>query len=164
MTGYVCALKPLRLIRARNSQAALLTVAKSAFRRVPRFVLPATIAMIIAWGLCQCGAFTVVHRIDVPWLRDASPTKSPSFSHAVDQLVWNFRTVWTTGQMDYDDHQWALLPLLKGSMMVYLTISTTAFLRYRYRMMIYALLYCYFYQDHGADTGAYLLLWRAIEC
>ncbi|KAF7509020.1 hypothetical protein GJ744_008415 [Endocarpon pusillum] len=155
MTGYVCALKPLRLIRARNSQAAFSTIAKSAFRRVPRFVLPATIAMIIAWALCQCGAFTVAHRIDVPWLRDASPTKSHSLSHAVHQLVWNFRSVWTTGQMDYDDHQWALLPLLKGSMMVYVTTSITVFCKYPYRLMIYALLYCYFYQDCRADTETF---------
>lgn len=155
MTGYVCALKPLRLIRARNTQAAFSTIAKSAFRRVPRFVLPATIAMIITWALCEYGVFTVAHRIDVPWLRDASPTKSHSFSYAVDQLVWNFRSVWTTGQMDYDDHQWALLPLLKGSMMVYMTISIATLVRYRYRIMIYALLYCYFYQDCRPDTGAF---------
>jgi len=44
VTGYVCALKPIRQCRNGDQQAAFTGIAKSAFRRVPRLMLPTTIA------------------------------------------------------------------------------------------------------------------------
>src|SRR4051812_4233029 len=52
LTGFVCALKPLKLGRNRHQQGeALMAVAKSAFRRPPRLVLPAAIATFISFCL-----------------------------------------------------------------------------------------------------------------
>lgn len=55
--------------------------------------------------------------------------------------------------MDYDDHQWALLPLLKGSMMVYVVLCATMYVEYRYRMFVYAGMFYYFHQNTNSDTG-----------
>merc|ERR1712093_268104 len=44
VTGYVCALKPLRQCRAGQQEAMFSGLARSAFRRVPRLILPTTMA------------------------------------------------------------------------------------------------------------------------
>lgn len=55
--------------------------------------------------------------------------------------------------MAYDDHQWALLPLLLSSMLVYTLLSATMFVKFRYRVMIYIGMLLYFHQDAAKDTG-----------
>lgn len=145
LTGYVCALKPIRQIRTGNPVAALSTVAKSAFRRVPRLMLPTIIATTIAWFLCQMGAFNVARRSDSWWIANASPVISPTWSAAFHALVENLVGTWVTGHCSYDDHQWTLLPLLKGSMLIYIAIFATAYMHGRYRMLVAAALYGYAY-------------------
>jgi peptidoglycan/LPS O-acetylase OafA/YrhL len=108
-------------------------------------MLPAGIAAVISWVLAQLGAFTVANRADAEWLRYASPDLDPTFWMEVKRLYWNLVGVWTTGRMDYDDHQWSLLPLLKGSMLVYVVTSATIYCQPRYRMMVCFILMCYFY-------------------
>ncbi|KAK7541960.1 acyltransferase 3 [Phyllosticta citribraziliensis] len=147
LTGFVCALKPLRLARGGQYDEALSAIAKSAFRRLPRLILPSTIAMAIAWFLAQIGAFNVAHRTDQVWIREASPRAAESLWGAVYDLWEAFRSVWTNGFMPYDDHQWAMLPLLKESMLAYVGLSATIFLKYKYRLIAYVLMFCYFFQD-----------------
>lgn len=55
--------------------------------------------------------------------------------------------------MTYDDHQWALLPLLLASMLVYLLLVATMFMRFRFRVMVYIGLLLYFHQDTAKDIG-----------
>ncbi|KAI1940451.1 hypothetical protein LOZ66_002045 [Ophidiomyces ophidiicola] len=155
LTGYVCALKPLKLSRAGHHQAAFSSIAKSAFRRPPRLMFPATIAMVIAWVVAQLGAFTVGTRCDSGWLRFSSVGVDPSLFHESKRLFWVFLSTWTNGHMDYDDHQWALLPLLLGAMMVYITLFATMYMQYRYRMIVYAALYLYFWQHPAPDTETF---------
>ncbi|WEW59647.1 hypothetical protein PRK78_005126 [Emydomyces testavorans] len=155
LTGYVCALKPLRLARAGNHQAAFSSIAKSAFRRPVRLILPATIAMIFAWIIAQFGAFTVGRRCDSGWLRASSVQVDGSLSNEIERLFRVFLATWTNGHMDYDDHQWALLPLLKGSMMVYVTLVATMYVQYRYRMLVYTIMYFYFWQNPAPDTETF---------
>lgn len=57
--------------------------------------------------------------------------------------------------MAYDDHQWALLPLLKASMLVYILLFATMFMRFRYRMVVYIGMILYFHQDATENTGKY---------
>ncbi|KAL4954607.1 ankyrin repeat-containing domain protein [Aspergillus filifer] len=64
LTGYVCALKPVKLSRNGNMLGAFTAVGKSAFRRPPRLILPATLALIISWAMAQCGAFIAASRSD----------------------------------------------------------------------------------------------------
>ena len=155
LTGYVCALKPLKLARAGNTQAALSSIAKSCARRPPRLMLPAGIAMVIAWFVAQLGGFTVANRSDSEWMRYSSPELEPTLWLELCRLWDNFRSVWTTGVMNYDDHQWAMLPLLKGSIMVYVTLSGTIYMKYRFRMFVYSAILFFFYQDDRPDTGKY---------
>lgn len=55
--------------------------------------------------------------------------------------------------MAYDDHQWALLPLLLSSMLVYLVLFATMFVKFRYRVLVYIGLLLYFHQNAAKDIG-----------
>ncbi|KAL5355384.1 acyltransferase family-domain-containing protein [Aspergillus floccosus] len=155
LTGYVCALKPIKQSRAGDRYAAFTSVAKSAFRRPPRLILPATFAMIISWVMAQCGAFIVANRSDCWWCRYAAPDLEDSFWKEVLRLFKNFLSTWTTGYMAYDDHQWALLPLLLASMLVYILLCATMFVRFRYRLVIYLIMFLYFHQDAAKNTETF---------
>jgi len=56
--------------------------------------------------------------------------------------------------MEYDDHQWALRPLLEGAFMAYMALSVTAFMKFGCRVAVYAGLWMWFWLDNNsADTG-----------
>lgn len=57
--------------------------------------------------------------------------------------------------MAYDDHQWALLPLLQASMLVYILLVATMFMRFQYRVVVYVGMILYYHQDAAKDTGEY---------
>ncbi|KAL4965435.1 uncharacterized protein BDV14DRAFT_199841 [Aspergillus stella-maris] len=71
MTGHVCALRPVKLSRNGNMLGAFTAVGKSAFRRPPRLILPATLALIISWAMAQRGALIAVKHSDCWWCRYA---------------------------------------------------------------------------------------------
>lgn len=148
LTGYVCALKPLKLRRAGNTSAAFTTVAKSAFRRPPRLVFPATVAMIISWIVAQFGGFTVANRSDCGWCRNAAVDLTDSLYSETVRLFMSFLSTWTNGYMPYDDHQWAMLPLLQSSMVVYVLLCATMFCKYRYRFLICVGMILYYHQNN----------------
>ncbi|KAJ5381489.1 uncharacterized protein N7496_003917 [Penicillium cataractarum] len=155
LTGYVCALKPLKLSRAGDTTSAFTTIAKSAFRRPPRLIFPATIALVISWTVAQFGGFTVANRSDSWWCRYAAPDLEDSLWKEVLRLGENFLSTWTTGYMAYDDHQWALLPLLKASMLVFILLVATMFMRFRYRVTVYIGMLLYYHQDAAKDTETF---------
>ncbi|KAJ5416950.1 uncharacterized protein N7487_000500 [Penicillium crustosum] len=155
LTGYVCALKPLKLSRAGDTTGAFETIAKSAFRRPPRLIFPATIALFISWIVAQFGGFIVANRSDCWWCRYAAPDLADSFWKELLRLPMNFLSTWTTGYMAYDDHQWALLPLLCSSMLVFLVLSATMFVKFRYRVVVYIGMLLYFHQNAGKDIETF---------
>lgn len=157
LTGYVCALKPLRLSGSGNYSASFTSIAKSAFRRPPRLILPATIALLCTWTIAQFGAFKVATRSDVDWFRAASVKVDPSWLKEISRLFFTILSTWTTSRNDYDDHQWALLPLLKASMLVYILLVATMYVKYHYRLAIYAGMILYFHQNPTWNTGVTLL-------
>lgn len=55
--------------------------------------------------------------------------------------------------MAYDDHQWALLPLLLASMLVYILLVATMFMRFRFRVVVYIGTLLYLHQDATKDIG-----------
>ena len=71
----------------------------------------------------------------------------------VIELGRNFLNVWTTGYMAYDDHQWALLPLLLASMLVYILLVATMFVKFRWRLCVYLIMVLYFHQDAAENIG-----------
>jgi peptidoglycan/LPS O-acetylase OafA/YrhL len=145
VTGYVCALKPIRQCRAGQQELMMQQLAKSAFRRVPRLILPATIATVIIWFVTQFGVFEVANRVEGWWLNYTSPNMTPYIGQAVIDLILNCITTWTKMWNVYDKNQWTLLPLLKGSMTVYMFLVATAYLKPRFRMMASFGFYLYYY-------------------
>ncbi|EZG18142.1 hypothetical protein A7C99_4580 [Trichophyton rubrum] len=155
LTGYVCALKPLRLSGSGNYNASFSSIAKSAFRRPPRLILPATIALLFAWTVAQFGAFKVATRSDVDWFRAASVKVDPSWLKEISRLFFTILSTWTIGRNDYDDHQWALRPLLLASMLVYILLVATMYVKYHFRLAIYVVMILYFHQDASPNTETF---------
>ena len=153
VTGYVCALKPLRQIRAGQPNAAFISISKSAFRRVPRLLLPTTIATTLIWLICQFGVFTVAKRVDSWWVSYTSPDMTPYFGEALWSLWFQSIMNWTNGWRNiYDGNQWTLLPLLHGSMVVYTFLFATAFTQARHRMMIEMGFFVYYYICNDCES------------
>ena len=126
---------------------------KSAWRRPPRLIFPATIALVISWTMAQFKAFVVANRSDCWWCRYASPDLAPTFWEELIRLPENFLGVWTNGYMAYDDHQWALLPLLRAAMLIYVILAALMFVKFKWRLGVYLAMYLYFHQDPTKDTG-----------
>lgn len=145
VTGYVCALKPIRLCRQGQHEAALAAVGRSALRRFPRLFLPATAATGLAWLAAQMGLFAVARAQDSWWIAAGAPERSGNVGAAVYHLVFNLVTTWTWGTNRYDANQWTLLPLVKGSMYVYAFMVATAYVKPRYRMLASLGLWVYFF-------------------
>ena len=147
LSGYVNALKPIKQTRSGNIDAALSGIAKSAFRRTGRFVIPAVIATTLSWLVCQFGGYRLAKTVDSAWIRDTSPVPSPSFATALSDLFYNIITTWTDGGNEYDRIQWTLTYLLRGSMLVYLTMFATAYVQPRYRIFVYSVMYMFYWKS-----------------
>ena len=136
LSGFVNALKPIKLARAGNVENALSNLALSSFRRSFRLVLPAAAATIISWAICQLGAYEVAKNSDAYWLYTYTPTPSDSWGTAIEDLVNGLRATWTLGiENPYDQPQWALLYLFQGSMMIFIALLITVNLTPFYRAL-----------------------------
>lgn len=89
LSGYVCAIKPIRLSNAGMVDEARKVIASSAFRRVLRIGLPATFGTIFAWGLTQIGAFTLAPHVEMEgmWLAASTPKRVPGLFAPVYALI-----------------------------------------------------------------------------
>ncbi|KAI0594220.1 acyltransferase family-domain-containing protein [Biscogniauxia sp. FL1348] len=163
VTGYVCALKPIKLYRQNNQEAAFNSIAKSALRRVPRLVIPCGLATVIIWVMAQLGMFLVGKQSDCWWCDMTGPDRSPNILEALKSLVFNIVNTWTHGANAYDGNQWTLLPLLRGSMQVYTFIVATAYIQPRYRMIASMVMYFYFYIAGDAAFGMQFF-WGVFLC
>ncbi|KAF2799720.1 hypothetical protein K505DRAFT_230374 [Melanomma pulvis-pyrius CBS 109.77] len=155
LTGYVCAIKPLRQVKSGNLSGALVTLGKSAFRRPPRLIMPATIAMCIAWVFAQLGGFNVSSRCDSEWLRSSSPKDIGTLDTEIPRLFRNFRNNWSNGGQEYDDHQWALLPLLEGAFTIYVTLFATIFMKFRMRAFTVFVLWAWYWFDNRPEKETF---------
>lgn len=144
VTGYVCALKPIRQSRAGRPEDALTSIGKSAFRRVPRLVLPSAIITVIMWAMCEMGMFEIAKHGESWWTATSSPTRKP-FLESIKYLIYETVSTWTRGSNAFDNNQWTMLPLLKGSFLVYCMLVATVYVKPRYRMMISLGLFVYYY-------------------
>src|SRR5437016_6337761 len=68
LSGYVNALKPIKLARSHKISEALSNLSSSAFRRTFRFVLPTTVATVFSWVLCTLGCYQVAKVAPSQWL------------------------------------------------------------------------------------------------
>lgn len=137
LTGFVCALKPLQLSqRGTRHGQALAAVARSAFRRPLRLMLPATMATIISFLCTALGGYKAAASSDSRWVRFDAPVQEPTFKLEVSRLLRALVTTWTTGFNLYDRHQWALRPLLFGAFQVYMVVAMMVGMRLRYRLIL----------------------------
>ena len=87
LSGYLCAIKPLRLLRAGNPDEARRAIASGALRRLVRLGIPATLATTFSWFLTQIGAFTVsTSQPGDVWLNFHSAWPSSTWSVALRGL------------------------------------------------------------------------------
>jgi hypothetical protein len=65
LSGYVCAVKPLRLANAGKVEETRKTIASSTFRRFLRIGLPATLGTIFCWCVSQVGGGELFSEFEV---------------------------------------------------------------------------------------------------
>jgi hypothetical protein len=145
VTGYVCALKPIRQSKAGNIEGALSSIAKSAFRRIPRLALPATFATVVIFFLAQLGAFEIARHSDSIWLTQTIPKRQETMSAALYALFQQIVMTWSRNLNAYDPNQWTLLPLLKGSMQMFITLAGTIYMSQGWRMRTSFAFYCWYF-------------------
>ena len=154
LTGFVCAYKPLKLAYQHgNHPASLQAVARSAFRRPPRLMLPAMIATFISFVLSCFGAYTAANHCDSFWVRFDAPDYRP-FRENLRRFFKTLLTTWTSTDNPFDRHQWAMRPLLIGAFQVYIVLAATIGMRFKYRILVHVLLIFYWLFNVGYLTGA----------
>lgn len=89
LSGYVCAIKPIRLSNAGMVDEARRVIASSTFRRVVRIGLPATFGTIFGWALTQMGAFTLAPYVELEgmWLALGTPKRVDGVFASVYALI-----------------------------------------------------------------------------
>jgi hypothetical protein len=134
LLGFTNSISVVRLSNSGNFQKALTTLATSAFRRTGRLVIPSVFATILAWSLCQFGAFDAARNFDAGWWYRKTPRLSPSWSRALCDLVGEIKTTWDYGRNRYDSNQWSLTYIIQGSYLTYLTLLATVFTSSSFRL------------------------------
>jgi hypothetical protein len=86
VSGYVCSIKPLKLLGAGNVADARASIASSAYRRFFRLAAPALLSTIINWFFHAIGAFDTAYTIRIPWDRFLVH-QSPSFLASLKDLL-----------------------------------------------------------------------------
>ena len=152
LLGYVNSLKCIQQSRAGQTDAALGALASSAFRRTGRLVFPAAAVTILTWFVCQLGAFKLSLDSDAYWLRTTSPEPSPSWLSAIHDLGQELVATWFWFSNRYDQPQWALMFLFKGSLFVFIVLLVTVRTTPRFRFVAELLLYAWSW-----STGDFLV-------
>ena len=151
LSGFVNALKPIKLARSGSIETALSSLATSSFRRPFRLILPATTTTVISWFMTQLGAYETAKNSDAYWLYNTSPNPSETWSKAVEDLVSAIRTTWLYEPSNpYDQPQWALIYLLQGSLFVFAVLLLTINLTPRFRVLAVAV--CYFWSLNWSNV------------
>ncbi|KAL2270541.1 hypothetical protein VTJ83DRAFT_2725 [Remersonia thermophila] len=161
LTGFVCAYKPLKLAYQQgNTAAALKSVARSAFRRPPRLMLPALIATFCSFVMSVLGGYKAANHCDSVWVRYDAPDPLPLLPN-IGRFFTTSLTTWTNTENLYDRHQWAMRPLLIGAFQVYIVLAATIGMRFKYRVLVHVLLITYWWMNVNYLTetfGAMLAL------
>lgn len=143
LLGFVNSLKAVRQIRDGLPSEAMQTLALSAFRRTGRLVFPAAAVTVIVWFVTQFGVFNFALNADSFWLRTTGSWPSDTWGIAIDDLIRQLASTWLYGSNAYDQPQWALLSLFKGSLYVYIVLLATVHTSPHFRLFAEAALYIY---------------------
>lgn len=153
VTGYVCALKPIKCYHQGSQDKAFAAISKSALRRVPRLVFPVALVLVLSCLAAQLGAFEVARHSDGWGLDVTSPPYFPNWFEALRTLIRDEVRVWTFGSSVYGAELWTMMPILKGAFWVYVYLLATAHVQQRYRMMIALFLSAFRYCSNDPFFG-----------
>ncbi|RVX69259.1 hypothetical protein B0A52_07235 [Exophiala mesophila] len=141
LMGFVNSLKPLSMARAGQVDQALAKLAQSSFSRIFRLVLPAAVATVISWLVCNLGFYQISRSSDAFWLNVNTPDMSDSWTQAFKDLLTALQATWLFGpQNTYDQPQWAMVYLLQGSVMIISALSLTINMTPAWRCVVLFLL------------------------
>jgi peptidoglycan/LPS O-acetylase OafA/YrhL len=144
ITGYVNSIGPLAKASMGDYESMSSGIAKSALTRTGKLVLPVALATTISWLLANMGAYQMAGQVDSLWIRQGYHPPAASWRDACLSLLKAQIGTWTeVWNENYDGTQWTLILFLEGSMMVYLTILSTAMIDSRTRKVIIAMIYLY---------------------
>ncbi|KAI5306241.1 hypothetical protein KEM56_001723 [Ascosphaera pollenicola] len=141
LLGYVNSLKPIQCSRMGKTADALSNLARSSFRRTGRLVFPAAAVTVISWSLCQLGLLELARRSDAFWLQETSPPPSSTWFSAIWDLCKELVGTWMYEKNKYDQPQWALAFLFRGSMYAYLVLLATCNTTGSFRLAVMVALY-----------------------
>lgn len=141
LLGFVNSLKTIQQSRAREFNAALTSLASSSFKRTGRLVFPAATVTVLAWFVCQLGFNRLALSSEAYWMRITSSEPSPTWVVAIDDLIRAIISTWFFAENPYDQPQWALVYLFKGSLYVFMVLLATNRTTPRFRFLVYAILY-----------------------
>jgi hypothetical protein len=94
--------------------------------------------------MCEFGMFEIAKHSESWWTATSSPERKPIFD-SIASLFYEIISTWANGSNSFDNNQWTMLPLLKGSFLVYCMITATVYVKPRYRMMISLGMFVYYY-------------------
>ncbi|WEW59794.1 hypothetical protein PRK78_005274 [Emydomyces testavorans] len=143
VTGFVNSMGAMRHFANGNHATALPNLARSAFTRSARLILPTNAAAFTAWLVCQLGGFNLALAADSDWIRSVAKVPSPTAWHAITALFQNMTLFWHNGSGTYDPTHWAIVFFLRGSMRIYLTLLATSLVKTKWRIVIIVLLYLF---------------------
>jgi len=158
MTGFVGAMKPLKQARAGRHDAALASLASSAFRRAARLVLPATIATLGSWALCQVGGYMRGRLVQSEWMVRTCPEPSGGVVRAVQSLGRNVFNTWAGLENRYDANQWAMPWFFKASVLLFATLLATVRATPGCRMVVFMGLYAFSWACKERKFGSVILV------
>ena len=153
LTGYVNSLRPIKLARAGQTDAALVSLANSTFRRTARLVLPCFAATVMSWGLCQLGLYQICTRVGGDWLRNTCPRRSESLLGGIADLLQAVFRTWSVADNVYDRNQWTMSWFLTGSFALFVTLLGTVKTSSTYRAIVFFALFLYKWQCTDAMIG-----------
>ena len=157
LLGFVNSLKTVQLARAGAVNDAFNSLASSIYRRAGRMVLPAAAVTVLSWVLCQLGAYRLAYQTNSFWLTETSPKPSASWFSALGDLTHELIRTWTEGANEYDQPQWTLLHLFKGSLYVILTLLATAKATPTFRVIMEVVLYLWCWKSLDRMTPPMLV-------
>lgn len=151
MSGYVCSIKPLKLMRSGKGDEARKVIVSSAFRRIIRLGAPSITATAISWLMDRFGAFNLAQTLPGHvWLRVFSPPEDVTFTASLRPLLFSFLRTWyydgrpfTTSRNIYEGIQWTMAVELHGSFIIYLALAVTSTFTPFYRIASFFALIAY---------------------
>lgn len=141
LLGYMHSVKIIQLAQCGAPYEALSSLATRSFHRFGRLFFPTAAATIIAWFLCQLGAFRMAQQSNINFLQRASPDPSENWYTATTDLFHELSMMWLQGYNKYEPQLWTVTYLLQGTLLIYTTLMATVVATSNFRMLAYVTLY-----------------------